>query len=233
MARAAAGPSTRAGLIPDPIFGARYLHRVLSRGAPGLQRPRHRAGAVGQADEHDRQQRIVRDHPHVQQRLRRRRCGEPGTSIRKTCGPRSTRSTRASTPPSTTASIAPASPPRRRPMRRRSVPLFETLDGSRRRLAAALSVRRPADRGGLAPVHDADSLRPGLFRPFQMQPAANRRLSGTAALSARALPLAGRAPRRSISPYQAPLLCEPLADQSDRDRAARSGTRAVRRGRLK
>ena len=36
---------------------------------------------MGQADEHDRQQRIVRDHPHVQQRLRRRRRGARATTI--------------------------------------------------------------------------------------------------------------------------------------------------------
>ena len=50
-----------------------------------LQRPRHRAGAVGQGDEHDRQQRIVRNHPHVQQRLRRRRRGAKATIIPQTC----------------------------------------------------------------------------------------------------------------------------------------------------
>ena len=44
--------------------------RVLCQGAARLQRPRHRAGAVGQEDGHDRQQRIVRNHPHVQSCLR-------------------------------------------------------------------------------------------------------------------------------------------------------------------
>ena len=44
--------------------------RVLCQGAPRLQRPRHGAGALGQDNEHDRQQRIVGNHPHVQQRLR-------------------------------------------------------------------------------------------------------------------------------------------------------------------
>ena len=33
---------------------------------PRYHRPRHRAGAVGQAAQDDRQQRVVRDHPHVQ-----------------------------------------------------------------------------------------------------------------------------------------------------------------------
>ena len=40
---------------------------------PPLHRPRHGAGAVGQAEAHDRQQRIGRHHPHVQFRLRRPR----------------------------------------------------------------------------------------------------------------------------------------------------------------
>ena len=73
------------GVIPDPIFGASELERILCQGAARLQRPRHRAGALGQEDEHDRQQRIVRNHPHVQQRLRWRSARPRATIIRATC----------------------------------------------------------------------------------------------------------------------------------------------------
>ena len=55
------------------------------------------------------------------------------------------------------------------------------------------------------------------------------RLSRAQPLSARALPLAPRRRDGRFLPHQAPLLREPLADQSDRHRAARPGTRAVTR----
>ncbi len=47
----------------------------LHGGGGELFRPRHRAGAVGQGEEHDRQQRVARNHPHAQQRVRRSRRG--------------------------------------------------------------------------------------------------------------------------------------------------------------
>ncbi len=56
-----------------------------------LYRPCHRAGAVGPAHADHRQQRIIRDHPHVQQRLRWRWAPGRATIIRRTCARRSTR----------------------------------------------------------------------------------------------------------------------------------------------
>ena len=44
------------GVIPDSIFGAKRAARVLCQGPARLFRPRHGAGALGQDDEHDRQQ---------------------------------------------------------------------------------------------------------------------------------------------------------------------------------
>ena len=63
-ATSAAGPS-RARRAPTATrsTASRFLARGLRRHRPGLPRPRHRAGAVGQADRADRQQRVGRDHP--------------------------------------------------------------------------------------------------------------------------------------------------------------------------
>ena len=75
LGRPLAARRARLDFRPGPgVFpirsSARLAARILCEGAARLQRPRHRAGAVGPEDEHDRQQRIVRNHPHVQQRLR-------------------------------------------------------------------------------------------------------------------------------------------------------------------
>ena len=59
--RSHARPGERQALPP------RDLHARQAR----LQRQGQRAGAVGQEDARDREQRILRDHPHAQQRLRR------------------------------------------------------------------------------------------------------------------------------------------------------------------
>ncbi len=53
-----------------PDHGRRVLASTLHRGRAQLQRARHRARALGQEDGDHRQQRIVGDHPHVQQRVR-------------------------------------------------------------------------------------------------------------------------------------------------------------------
>ncbi len=63
--------------------------------------------------------------------------------------------------------------------------LFETLDWLEARLARpAVPVRRAADRGRLAAVHHPHPLRPGLFRPLQVQPEADPGLPGAQPLSA-------------------------------------------------
>ncbi len=102
--------------------------------------------------------------------------------------------------------------------------LFETLDWTRGAARPpAIPVRQTADRGGLAALHHACPLRPGLFRPLQVQPAPDQGLSCAAALSPRALSLAGSRRDGRLLPHQASLLREPSQDQSDRHRAARAG----------
>ena len=91
---------------------------------------------------------------------------------------------------------------------RGSVP--QRVRGARRArappVAAALSRRRAHDRGRLAAVPDAHSLRRGLLQPLQMQPAAHRRLSEPVELSARPLSGAGRRRDREHRSHQAALL---------------------------
>ena len=59
------------GVIPDPLFNSRYLHEIYTRADAHYTGPRQRPGAVGPAHADHRQQRILRNHPHVQQRIRR------------------------------------------------------------------------------------------------------------------------------------------------------------------
>ena len=61
------------GVIPDPVNGARYLHEVYTAARPDYTGPGDGAGPVGQGNRHHRQQRVVRDHPDVRPRVRRRR----------------------------------------------------------------------------------------------------------------------------------------------------------------
>ena len=199
--------------------------RVLCQGAARLQRPRHRAGAMGQEDGHDRQQRIVRDHPHVQSCLRRASARRKATIIRASSGPRSTRSTPASTRPSTTASIAPASRPHKQAYEEAFRALFETLDMLEQRLAGQrfLCGERvtEADWRLFTTLIRFDPVYFGHFkcnlREIRDYPALSRYLK-------RALPLAGRRRDDRLLPHQASLLREPLAHQSDRHRAAGAGT---------
>ena len=94
-----------------------------------------RAGAVGQEAQDHRQQRIVRDHPDAQLGVRRADQRAAPTTIRRSCAARSTPSTTSSIRTSTTASIAPASPPCRRPTRRRSATCSPRSTTLERRLA--------------------------------------------------------------------------------------------------
>ena len=77
---------------------------------------------------HDRQQRVVGDHPHAQRGFDAVRRRAAPTSTRTSCAARSTRQRARLRRRSTTASIAPASRPRRRPTRRPSATLFDALD---------------------------------------------------------------------------------------------------------
>ena len=79
------------GATGDHLYGVDRALPDLRQGRSALFRPRHRAGAVGQEDRHDRLQRIRRDHPHVQfapSTPYRRRLP---ISIPRTCAPRSMR----------------------------------------------------------------------------------------------------------------------------------------------
>ena len=136
----AAGPSTTTpGATPRSDPSRQLPLRSLRGGGPAYT-GRSPSGALGQASAARSCQRIGRDHPHAQRRLRRR----PGRPLpRGAPRPRSTRSTPRSTTRSTTASTRPASRRRRTPTRTRSRPLFATLDALEERLAiAALAVRR-------------------------------------------------------------------------------------------
>jgi hypothetical protein len=55
------GPTVRRATREGPV----------STRGPGLLWPVHRARALGQEAAHDREQRVVRDHPHTQLRVRR------------------------------------------------------------------------------------------------------------------------------------------------------------------
>ena len=111
--------------------------------------------------------------------------------------------------------------------------LRRALRDARRAGAAALEpqvpLRRPADRGRLAPVHDAAALRCGLLRPLQVQPAASDGLPEAMALCARAVRGAGRRRDDQLRPHQASLLSAATAPSTRRascPRARRShGTR--------
>ena len=67
-------------------------------------------------------------------------------------------------------------------------------------LAAALSVRRGRDRGGLAIVSQPGAFRPVLLRRLQMQPAPARRVSKSVELLSRALPDTGHRRTFATSP---------------------------------
>ena len=99
--------SVMAALLGPDRLGIRYRagrdarHRqrqILARRGlpacrPALQRPRERAGAVGQEATHHRQQRIRRNHPHAELGIRRLSPTCTPTTIRSNCGPKSTAST--------------------------------------------------------------------------------------------------------------------------------------------
>ena len=175
---------TQEGSSGDAVNGAQTHVGDLSAGRPEIHRPRHRAGAVGQEAPHHRQQRVVRDHPDAQLGVRRPDQRAAPTTIRRTCGARSTPSTTSSIRTSTTASIAPASPPCRRPTRRRSAtcsPRSTSSSGGCRASATSPAPRMTEADWRL--FTDADPLRRGLLQPLQVQPAPHRRLSEPVELS--------------------------------------------------
>ena len=79
------------GVIPDPVLSRPLPSSDLYSLAARLYRPRHGARALGPRNREDRQQRILRNHPHVQFRVRRRRRGAGRFLSRAAARARSTR----------------------------------------------------------------------------------------------------------------------------------------------
>ena len=63
----------RQGGTLETVNGVDRLWQVYTTADPALYRSGNGAGPVGQAARHHRLQRILRDHPHVQQRIQRAR----------------------------------------------------------------------------------------------------------------------------------------------------------------
>ncbi len=220
-----AGP----GVIPDPIFGASELREFYVKARPDYSGRVTVPVLWDKTDEHDRQQRIVGNHPHVQQRLRWGRRGRGRLlSERPAAGDRRGQR-RASIERSTMASIAPVSPPRRKLTKRRSGSCSRRSTGSRRgspdqRFLIGQRLTE-ADWRLFTTLIRFDPVYFGHFkcnlREIRNYPALSRYLKG-------ALPPAGHRRDGRLLPHQAPLLREPPAHQSDRHRAGRAGTRAVR-----
>src|SRR5216684_2359934 len=164
------------------------LHSCKAR----LHRHLHRAGPVGHEDEDHRQQRVLRDRAHVQQRLRRRG-REAGRLL-------SGGAARRDRPRQRVRLRAPQQ--RRIPDRLRghSSDLRrsggEGLRGAGHARAAprgpALPGRERADRGRLAPFSDSGALRRRLSPRVQVHLAAARELRESARLHARSVPGSGR-----------------------------------------
>ncbi len=172
--------------------------RALCQERAGLQRPRHRAGAVGQEDVAHREQRIRRHHPHAEQRVRRHRRDARRLLSGGHCAARSTRVNKRVYDTLNNGVYKAGFAGSQEAYDEAVVPVFETLDWLEERLSrAALSRRRPPDRGGLAPVHDAAALRSGLSHPLQVQPEAPGGLPSALGLHAPALPAPGGRGRRS------------------------------------
>ena len=99
--------------------------------------------------------------------------------------------------------------------------LFEELE----RLEEPLPLRFFTAGNGLATLRDADPLRRGLRRPFQMQPATHRRLPELMGLPARPLPVPQRPRNGESRSHQAALLHDARRDQSNAHRSNRPRAR--------
>ncbi len=169
---------------------------------PALQRPGHGAAAVGQAGAEDRQQRISRYRPHLQQRLRRHRRQRagllPGAAAR---GDRTPQRTHLSCGQQRRVPCWLRHSPGRLRGGLRPVVRGAGLPG---RLArrTPLPGRRIPDRGRYPPVHHPGALRCGVPRTLQVQPAAHRRLPESLRLVARAVPTPGHRRDSGLRTYQ-------------------------------
>ncbi len=118
---------------PRSPLRPRAALEVYLRGRPGLFR-RVTVPVPLDKREHDRLERVRRNHPHVQTRLRSSDGARRADFCRKICVPKSTRSMRVSTTRSTTGSTG-GLQPARRPLRKRRRP-FSMLDELENRLAS-------------------------------------------------------------------------------------------------
>ena len=126
-----------------------------ARGLYGEQSALYRQGdgadVVGQKDQADREQRILRNHPHAQFASLPASAPIRRIIIRSRCAPRSTASTSRSTPTSTTAFIAAALPARRPPTTKPTTRCSPRSTRSRRGSAASAiwsAIRSPKPTGG-------------------------------------------------------------------------------------
>ena len=155
-----------------------------------------RTGAVGQEAAHHRQQRVGRDHPHVQRGLRRFHRCEHRLSIRPTLRAEIDRINDLVYANINNGVYRAGFATTQDAYEEAFLALFAALD----EIEALLSRRRylagaQPHRGRLAPVHHLDPLRRGLLFALQMQSAPHRRLPEPLELSARALSGARRSPR--------------------------------------
>ena len=103
--------------------------------------------------------------------------------------------------------------------------LFETLDWLEARLhRASVPMRRAAHRGRLAALHHAHPLRPGLFRPLQVQPASGSRTIRRSAATCGSCTIGRAWPRRSIFSTSSITITRATA-ASTRPASCRSGRR--------
>ena len=208
------------GVIPDPLFNSRYLHEIYTRADAHYTGRASVPGAVGPAHADDRQQRIVRNHPHVQQRLR---CGgrAAGRLLSEGAARGDRRAERAYLrDASTTASTRPASPPPRPPTRRRSRRCSRRWtgwrSGWRSRASCATTRFTEADIRLFTTLVRFDPVYHGHFKCNIRRLIDYRNLW---AYTRDIYQMPGVAATVNLDAHQAALLPEPQADQSDRHRA--------------
>ncbi len=135
----------------DQINGFHYLHQAYSKADP------HYTGKVTIPVLWDKttnkivNNEFVRNHPHAEQRVCRRRRQRQGFLPRRRCALRSTRSTITFTPTSTMAFIEPASHARRQPMTKHTTHCSRRSTNSKSGSPASAilsATRRPKPTGG-------------------------------------------------------------------------------------
>src|SRR5262249_54643973 len=126
---------------------------------------------------------------------------------------------------STTGSIEPASPPHRRPTRRRSARCLAcstSWSGGFRASATSSAETSPKPTGGYSRRSFASTRS---TTATSNAPAPHRRLSQSLELPTRSLSAGRRRRDRQHGPHQAPLLRQPTPRESDRHRAAGAAAR--------